>query len=307
MTDPLSSLEERRLVGLDFLEAVTTLLQRTRNAHPVKGTYEAADLQWWWRDVRSTDRLEQLFWFDGDGNPEAALIVIDWGDSSSGVYEEMMIAPMTMPDAPPDRVARVIDRGLADAKAVGITEVDLEVDRTDTELRAILFDRGFTVQKDGLVEGWLDGGNRPELSACAPGYLLRSRSETLDRPHHMVNARRKHIDPEPRLRQTSLYHPDLDLVVFDPAGDPAAYGLFWFDPVTGFGMVEPMRTEEDHQRKGLARHILTAGVNRLLDAGATRIKICYEADNPASGRLYRDVGFEPLKENDVFIGPTAVG
>jgi RimJ/RimL family protein N-acetyltransferase len=108
-----------------------------------------------------------------------------------------------------------------------------------------------------------------------------------------------------RLGETSLYRPDLDLVVYDSSDDVAAYGLFWYDPVTGTGLVEPMRTEADHQRRGLARHVLTTGLQRLVDAGAERIKICYEPDNPASGSLYLSVGFVADRQTVVFSGATA--
>jgi RimJ/RimL family protein N-acetyltransferase len=120
----------------------------------------------------------------------------------------------------------------------------------------------------------------------------------------MTSAVRNHPDPEARLRQTSLYRPDLDLVVHDQHDNVAAYGLFWHDPVTATGLVEPMRTENDHQRRGLARHVLTAGVALLADAGAQRIKIVYDPDNPASGHLYRSVGFEPHRHTDLLAGPT---
>jgi RimJ/RimL family protein N-acetyltransferase len=61
-----------------------------------------------------------------------------------------------------------------------------------------------------------------------------------------------------------------------------------------------MRTEDDHQRRGLARHILTTGLDLLAEAGAQRIKICYEPNNPASGSLYLSVGFEPHRQTAVF-------
>lgn len=35
----------------------------------------------------------------------------------------------------------------------------------------------------------------------------------------------------------------LDLAVYDGDGAVTAYGLFWADPHTGVGLVEPMRTE----------------------------------------------------------------
>jgi ribosomal protein S18 acetylase RimI-like enzyme len=122
----------------------------------------------------------------------------------------------------------------------------------------------------------------------------------------MINAERGHPDPEPPLRQTSLYRPDLDLVIHDSGGEVAAYGLFWYDPVTATGLVEPMRTEDAHQRRGLARHVLTTGIALLAEAGATRIKICFEPDNEASKGLYLDVGFQPDRRTLSCSGPTWV-
>jgi GNAT superfamily N-acetyltransferase len=120
----------------------------------------------------------------------------------------------------------------------------------------------------------------------------------------MTAAKRNHADVERRLRQTSLYRPDLDLVVHDRGSSAAAYGLFWFDPTTATGLVEPMRTEDDHQRRGLARHILTTGLDLLAEAGAARVKICYEPDNPRARDLYLSAGFEPHRQTVVFAGPT---
>ena len=80
--------------------------------------------------------------------------------------------------------------------------------------------------------------------------------------------------------------------------------MFWYDPVTRTGLVEPMRTEDAHQRRGLARHVLTAGVDRLVEAGAERIKICYEPGNPASSHLYVSVGFRPFRQTEVLSGRT---
>jgi ribosomal protein S18 acetylase RimI-like enzyme len=61
-----------------------------------------------------------------------------------------------------------------------------------------------------------------------------------------------------------------------------------------------MRTEDDHQRRGLARHVLTAGIDLLAAAGAESIKVCFEPHNPASRGLYLSVGFQPVKETVVF-------
>lgn len=290
--------EEHR-AGLDYLEAVTALLNRIRTTHPTAGLFEAAELQWWWaQNPRTTDDLGQLFWFDDRGRPEAAVIATDFGEATQ-------LDPLVLPDASPEWIAHVMQRGLDHASASGFDTVQLEVDRADGVLRAVLKERGFAIEEDGLVESWLAADNRPAVSALHQGYRLLDRLGAADLPHHMINDRRNHIDPEPRLQQTSLYRPALDLAVYDDDGNVAGYGLFWHDPMTAVGVVEPMRTEDEHQQRGLARHILTCGIDRLARVGATRIKICFEPDNAAARHLYLSAGFEPDRENDIFAGPTS--
>jgi GNAT superfamily N-acetyltransferase len=294
----MGNLREGHRAGLDYLEAVTALLQRVRSAHPTRGLYEAAEMQWWWSVPRSTDSLDQLFWFDDLGRPEAAVIVTDFGDGSSAVYEDPTLVVIVMPDANPEWVAHVVERGLAHVGGSGIGAVELEVDRTDDVMRNVLFGQGFTVKGGGLIECWLDAGARPVISPLPDGYRLFSRRDTMHRPHHMTHPRRP--DVEQRLMQTSLYRSDLDLLMLDGEDNIAAYGLFWYDPETAMGVVEPMRTQDDHQRRGLARHILTTGIALLGEAGAERISIGFEPGNPASGDLYLSVGFEPHRQTDVF-------
>lgn len=285
-------LQEETRVGLAALEMVTTLLRRRRADHPTAGPYEAADHQWAWRRPRATDGSPQLFWLD-DGRPVAAAIAIEDGD-------EVLLDVVVLPDAAPALVAEVAERGLAHAAALALGPTVLEVAEDDTVLADVLVAHGFAVTGPGVVECWLDVADRPPVAALTDGYRLASRAETLDRPHHMTHAGRNHPDAEPRLRQTSLYRADLDLVVLAPDDTVAAYGLFWSDPVSATGLVEPMRTEDDHQRHGLARHVLTAGLDRLAAAGAERVKICFEADNPASSHLYPSVGFVPDRSTVLF-------
>ena len=285
----MSSPRQGFRTGLDSLEAVTALLQRNRGAHPTAGLYEAADLQWWWRVPRSTDEIPQLFWFD-DVGPVAAAILTDWGS-------RVAFDPIFLPDAPPDWIARVVGRGLEHARSSGFDAIGVEIDRADDVIRSLLGGHGFTVEEDSVVETWLAADDRSEISPLAAGYRLASRAETADRPHHFGARSRPNV--EARLQQTSLYRADLDLAVFDANDDPAAYGLFWHDPTTATGLVEPMRTEDAHQRRGLARHILTTGIDRLATAGAPRIKICFEPDNEASKHLYLDAGFRPDRETVV--------
>ena len=299
----MRAMREQHRVGADYLKAVTELLQRMRSAHPTKGMFEAAEIQFWWSTPRWTDKFEQLFWFDDDGRPEAAAFVTDFGDGTSLVYDEPTLVLVVMPEAAPEWVEHVLERGLAHIGERGIEAVELEVDQTDDVLLNALSGRGFAMKVQGaVVEAWLNTEARPEISPLSKGYRLLSRVDTLQRPHHMTHPKRP--DVEQRLQETSLYRPDLDLFILDAEDNVAAHGLCWYDPVTATGVVEPMRTADDHQRRGLARHILTSGVELLARAGVKRVKIGYEPDNPASSHLYLNVGFEPVKQTDLFAGRT---
>ena len=198
--------------------------------------------------------------------------------------------------------SHVVERGLAHARGSGFETVEVMVDRANDAMLEALVGRGFTIN-DGSTndaETWLAAENRLKVTRLHKDYRLSSRIETAQFSHHMIQ--RSGPDVETRLQQTSLYRPDFDLVILDNDDCAAAYGLFWFDPETCTGLVEPMRTEDDHQRRGLARHILTSGIERLAGAGATRVKVIFRLNNQAARNLYLGVGFEPVKETVVLSG-----
>jgi GNAT superfamily N-acetyltransferase len=280
--------------GIDAVQAVTALLQRVRLAHPTAGLLEAADLQWWWRSPRRTDHVPQLFWFDAQARPRAALIATDWGDA-------VALDPIVMPEVAADEVARVIELGLVHARGSGFGALEIVVDSADALMHQVLSSHGFSITDGaslGVVCAWLDAGARPSISPLPAGYRLCSRLDMSAQPHHMIGRNGPNV--EARLMQTSLYRPDLDLVVLDSEDQIAAYALLWLDPATTVALVEPMRTEAAHQRRGLARHLLTAGIDRLVNAGARRVKLCYAPGNRAARDLYLGAGFEPDKQTAVF-------
>lgn len=286
-------MKEQHRTGIQYLDAATTLLRRVRRVHHTAGLLEAADLHWWWRAPRSTDSLPQLFWFDDAGRPEAAVIATDWGDG-------IALDPIVMPNADPGWITHVLERGLAHASESGFRDVDVVVDRADQVMHDVLVSRGFTIEHDeklDVVLTSLIAGARPPVSLLHGDYRLCSRLDMLQRPHHMIP--RNGPELETRLRQSSLYRPDHDLLVLDKRENVAAYGLFWFDPDTATGLIEPMRTEDTHQQRGLARHILTVGIDLLAAAGAERVKVCFKPANTAARELYLGVGFRPYKQTAV--------
>jgi hypothetical protein len=235
-------MREGHRVRIRYLQEVTTLMQRVRAAHPTAGQFEAADFQWSWRKPRTTDVLPQLFWFDDAGRPEAAAIATESGDA-------ILLDPIVMPDATPDWIVHVVERGLAHANEAGFDTVEFVIDRSDDVMADLLFEHGFTAMEDELVESWLSADTRPATSSLHSHYRLASRLDSLAAPHLMIN--RSGPNVEDRLYQTSLYRPDLDLLVLDSRDRVAANGLFWFDPETGTGLVEQMRPRTTTSDVGL--------------------------------------------------------
>ncbi len=133
----------------------------------------------------------------------------------------------------------------------------------------------------------MEVANRPDVVALPNGFALVDRARGTTRPHPM--RRRSGEGVEARLRQCSLYDPALDLAVETAAGETAGYALFWFDPVTKVGLVEPMRVEDAYQQRGLARAMLAVGLDRLAQRGARRLKVGYGTD--VARRLYVGAGF----------------
>jgi predicted N-acetyltransferase YhbS len=115
--------------------------------------------------------------------------------------------------------------------------------------------------------------------------------------------KRNGAEVEARLRQCSLYDPDLDLAVRGPAGDVAGYALFWADRRTGVGLVEPMRVEDEHSGRGVAGALLRAGLELLVAHGCTRLKVSHAVDNPSAGRLYHGAGFRTHRRDKVAVRP----
>src|SRR5213078_1657890 len=266
------AIREVRASGLEYLALATELLQRARLADAEAGLWEAADLQWWWRTPRRSDAIDQLFWVDDEG-PVAGAVLTDWGRTWG-------CDPIVVPGAAVS-LAAVWARAVEAIDGFGLEAVETLARDDDVELLGLLAGSGFVADDARSGITWMDARDRPEVAGLPEGFVLVDRAATT-RPHPM--RRRSGDEVESRLRQCSLYDPALDL-----AGETAGYALFWLDPVTKVGLVEPMRVEDEYQRRGLARAMLTAGLDRLAKRGARRLKVGYATD--VARGLYVGAGF----------------
>lgn len=253
--------------------------------------WEAADVQWWWRRPRATDDLALPVWSD-DAGPVAAAGLTAWDDAwqvdifgMRSIVEDEALWAATV-----------------DAAAGHGEPLHLLVGEHDAWLVDLALRTGFAVSDELSGTTWMDADDRPPLEQVE-GFTIVDRVARADRPHPMI-ARNGDL-VEQRLRQCSLYDPTLDLAVEDANGEVAGYALFWFDPTTLVGLLEPMRVEDEYQRRGLARMLLTNGLDRLARKGARRLKVGFETDGARN--LYVGAGFAQTSVDRLLVRPAGPG
>lgn len=273
------AIREVHASGLDNLALGTALLQRARTADPLAGLWEAADLQWWWRTPRRSDELDQLFWVDDEG-PVAGVLLTDWDGA-------LQCDPVAVPGVSHPPLSVVWAAAVSAVGDLGVGRVEVPVREDDTELLGLVTGMGFAATDERSGTTWMRAQDRPEVVGLPYGFMIQDRAQPTGRSHPMRQRNGNAV--EERLRQCSLYDPGLDLEIVSADGDAAGYALFWVDPVTGVGLVEPMRVEEAFQRRGIARALLSAGLDRMAQRGASRFKVGFITD--AARSLYVGAGF----------------
>jgi len=275
-------MRQELLTGLERLTAVTALLHRIRLADPRSGVWEAADPQWWWRRPRASDQVALPVWFDDADQPIAAAVLTEWPHAWWLDLIRLPGLTLTLDDLARPAWAHLERRE-------GSPVIESLVPADDVELGAWFEGRGFTVAGEAW-SGWQAAADRPAVAAPPTGYQLVDRAvRGADAaPEHPMVARNG-PGVEARLRQTALYDPRLDLAVLAPDGSVAGYSLFWCDPVTRVGLVEPVRVEDAHAGRGIGYAMISAGLDRLARAGAAVLKIGWESAR--AGELYTRLGF----------------
>jgi GNAT superfamily N-acetyltransferase len=274
--------------GLDRLNVTTAVLQRARLADPLSEMWEAADVQWSWRRPRPTDELLLPAWFDKAG-PVASAGLTAWGDT----WQADIFAVPSIVDEEEVWAATLEAAARHRREALQVLVLG-----DNTPLAGLAIQSGFAMTGELSGTSWMDADRRPPV-AQADGFAIVDRVARWDRLHPMIARNGEMV--EARLRQCSLYDPTLDLAVEDAEGKVAGYALFWFDPVTLVGLVEPMRVEDEYQRRGLARVLLTNGLDRLARKGARRLKVGFQTD--AARNLYLGAGFVQTSVDRLFIRP----
>jgi len=91
------------------------------------------------------------------------------------------------------------------------------------------------------------------------------------------------------IQRVPIYRRDLDIVAVAPNGELAAFCTVWFDHATRTAVFEPVGTHPDHQKRGLGKAVMSEGLRRAHQLGATLATV--SSYSPAAHALYESMGF----------------
>ena len=97
-----------------------------------------------------------------------------------------------------------------------------------------------------------------------------------------------HAEAIRKMQTAPNYRKDLNIAIVSPEGNFIAYAGTWFEPENGFAYVEPVCTDPDYRRMGLARTALFEGIRRCGEMGAV---VAYVG---SALPIYRSMGFKKL-------------
>jgi len=101
------------------------------------------------------------------------------------------------------------------------------------------------------------------------------------------------------ISQSPSFRHDLNLVAEASDGSFAAHVGVTYNDDNLYGIFEPVCTHPDHQRKGLARALMIAGLHRLKTLGATDAYVG-TGDDMAANWLYEAVGFTEVYHGSIW-------
>jgi GNAT superfamily N-acetyltransferase len=179
----------------------------------------------------------------------------------------------------------------------GLHKLFLWADSQDLQRQELLKEEGFSPQ--GCTENqWRRDLDVPIPDVpLADGYIIRSLGDERELPARSWASWRGFHPDEPDhkykgwnwyhdIQRCPLYRRDLDIVAAIDDGF-AACATFWFDDATRTVYIEPVFTVPEHQRRGLARAVISEGLRRVQHLGALRAFVGgYE---PGPDALYSSV------------------
>lgn len=172
------------------------------------------------------------------------------------------------------------ERRLCGVSDTGRRHLHVYVDDSDSELEALVRSRGYqrTVDWDRPTSRFLIPDPFPEI-VLPSGFRLKSLQD--DNDLHKVDQvlwRGFGHEGEPppdsladreKMQSAPSFRKDLNIVVEAPSGRFVSYSGTWYEGTKRYAYVEPVATDPDYRRRGLATAAVLEGIRRCAELGAT--------------------------------------
>jgi GNAT superfamily N-acetyltransferase len=251
-------------------------------------------------------RLEEnVFLWETDDNALAAVLHPDGrGEAFLQIHPRHRTAALV------DEMLALAEKKFPAPAADGKNKLHLWAHERDEILKTALTARGYTQTDAAEHQRWQLLDHPLAEVPLAAGYTLRSLGSDAELPARSWASWRAFHPDEPdenykgwdwyrNVQRAPIYRRDLDLVAVASDGEIAAFTTVWYDEATKTGAFEPVGTQPQHQRKGLAKALLTEGLRRLQKTGAVMAYVSsYE---PAAHAAYASVGFKQFDLSGMWI------
>jgi len=176
------------------------------------------------------------------------------------------------------------------------------VEPDDQPLRGLLEERGFVADPERIGrESELDLSNQniPKSLVLPEGFRIQSMVDDndLEKRCKAFGLGFNHPDPlewpslisYEYLQKAPDYRKEHDIVVRAPDGEFASFCLIWHDEPNNLAILEPVGTQPEYRRMGLAREAVYEAIRRVAAKGVK--KIIVGSDQP----FYQSIGFVPVE------------
>lgn len=195
----------------------------------------------------------------------------------------------------------VAEQGLPRLREDGKKELIVWVNAEDSSTKDLVTKRGYARSRFPAEHmRWRDL-SRPVTDSQSPaGYTARALGDESELPARSWLSWKAFHPDEPNdkyegwewyknVQRVPLYRRDLDIVAVASDGELAAFCTVWFDDVTRTAVFEPVGTHPDHQKRGLGKAVMSEGLRRARNLGATLATV--SSYSTGAHALYHSMGF----------------
>ena len=195
----------------------------------------------------------------------------------------------------------VAETKLSKTNETGKTELVVWVNAMDEAAKILFTECGYVRSKWNAEHMRRRSSSKPiPESVPKNGYNIRALGDESELPARSWLSWKVFHPDEPdekyqgwqwykNVQRVPLYNPELDIVAVAPDGELAAFCTVWMDNVTHTAVFEPVGTHPAHQKRGLGKAVMSEGLRRAQNLGATLATV--SSYSTGAHALYKSMGF----------------